>query len=300
MKWTNEVWGLSLGYDDDTYFTCSDDSILRKWSISKRKCLESVDLNIDGKGIQATPDPKTNDLQDSSKTRSIDIHPKGLAVIGTMDGTVKIVNVKASPMKFMGSFKHRTRWIQELKFSPDGTKLAVGAHDAWLNFYEVPSFKMIGKAKKHSSAITHLDWSTDSRFIHSTDQACELLFFDTAGKQITAGATMFRDQEWAAWSVVFGWPVKGIWQAYMDASDINMVDRSFTAVDSGYKLLACGNDKSQITVYRYPCLTKGAEFVLGTGHASHVTNVKFSRQDKYLLSTGGEDQTVMQWRIFSN
>lgn len=252
---------------------------------------------MDSKGRPDEPDAKTKDLKDCNKTRSIDIHPLGLAVVGTYDGTIKVVNIKDTPMKFMGQFQHRKRWIQELKFSPDGTKLAVGAHDAWLNFYEVPSFKMIGKAKKHSSAITHLDWSTDSQFIHSTCQACELLFFDTRGTQMTRGASSLCDEDWATWSAVFGWPVQGIWQDTMDATDINMVDRSHTEFDTGYRILACGNDRSKVTLYRYPCLTKGAEFVEGSGHASHVTNIKFNHDDKYIFSTGGEDQTVMQWRI---
>lgn len=32
--------------------------------------------------------------------------------------------------------------------------------------------------KKHSSFITHLDWSLDSSFLHTTCGAYELLFWD--------------------------------------------------------------------------------------------------------------------------
>lgn len=33
------------------------------------------------------------------------------------------------------------------------------------------------------------------------------------------------------------------------------------------------------------------------GHSSHVTNVSFLYDDSYLVSTGGKDMSVMQWRI---
>ena len=80
--------------------------------------------------------------------------------------------------------------------------------------------------KKHSSYITHLDWSTDSSSLHSNCGAYELLFWDaTSGKQLTSGATQFRDEEWATWTCVLGWPVQGIWPAEADGTDINYVDR---------------------------------------------------------------------------
>lgn len=33
------------------------------------------------------------------------------------------------------------------------------------------------------------------------------------------------------------------------------------------------------------------------GHSSHVTNVTFLCDDSYVVSTGGKDMSVMQWRI---
>lgn len=33
------------------------------------------------------------------------------------------------------------------------------------------------------------------------------------------------------------------------------------------------------------------------GHSSHVTNVTFLHEDSHLISTGGKDMSIMQWRL---
>ena len=36
---------------------------------------------------------------------------------------------------------------------------------------------------------------------------------------------------------------------------------------------------------------------MGKGHSSYVTNVKFTKNDQQLITTSGEDQTVLIWKI---
>jgi len=50
-------------------------------------------------------------------------------------------------------------------------------------------------------------------------------------------------------------------------------------------------------MYRYPNLKKNSDSVTGFGHSSHVTNVNFMKNDEYIISTGGEDQCVFQWKV---
>ena len=303
-QWTNEIWGLAISPLDDTYYTCSDDGIVRQWSTSTRKLVRSMDLNLDSKGVRLEPDKKTKDLQECAKLRCVEISPDGnFLLIGCYDGTLRILQIngkKDGSWTQKAMFRPAKRWVSEVKFSPDGSKIVIGAHDAHIYIYDAKTFKLKGKNKKHSSAITHIDWSTDSNVIHSTCNGYELLFFDSNAKQITSGATAFRDEDWATWTTTLGWPVQGIWKAEMDGSDINMTDRSHNSYDTGYRLLACADDKSKVTLYRYPCLNKSSKGVVGIGHSSHVTSVRFGKNDSYLYSTGGEDQCVMQWKLSGN
>jgi WD40 repeat protein len=62
------------------------------------------------------------------------------------------------------------------------------------------------------------------------------------------------------------------------------------------KLLASGDDNGKVRVLEYPCVTPNSQNVKGRGHSSHVTNVKFTTNDELIISTGGEDQTILQWK----
>lgn len=36
------------------------------------------------------------------------------------------------------------------------------------------------------------------------------------------------------------------------------------------------------------------------GHSSHVTRVRFSKDEQFLLSEGGNDRTILAWEFLDN
>ena len=44
-------------------------------------------------------------------------------------------------------------------------------------------------------------------------------------------------------------------------------------------------------------MQENSNFKALRAHSSHVTKVRFSKDNTYLFSTGGNDTTVMQWKI---
>ena len=103
---------------------------------------------------------------------------------------------------------------------------------------------------KHSSYITHFDFSCDGVNLHSTCGAYELLFWDVhSGKQLPGGASALRDEKWHTWTVTLGWPVQGIWPECADGTDINSVD-----CNNDRTLVVAGDDFGTICVYRFPVL----------------------------------------------
>lgn len=48
-------------------------------------------------------------------------------------------------------------------------------------------------------------------------------------------------------------------------------------------------------LFKYPCVVEGASSNEYLGHSSHLTRVKFSPSDKYVVSAGGNDKTLIIW-----
>ena len=180
----------------------------------------------------------------------------------------------------------------------DGQTLVAGAHDCKIYIYnysgqDATDFKMshVRTFSKHNSVINHIDLSSDGRYMQSNCSAYELLFCDVVtGKQIPA-ASELKDVDWATWTCTLGWPVQGIWAEGMDGSDINAVDRSH----SGH-LLATGDDRGLVNLFRYPVVQEKSKSVQYTGHSSHVMNVRWSAGDEYLISCGGGDKCMFHWK----
>ena len=184
-----------------------------------------IKLNVDSSGKELPKDPVTKELSNGVKARSIDISPNDkLAAVGFRDGSFRIYSTK--DWTLVQEKKHRKEWIQDIKFSPEGDRLAVGSHDNFIDVYNVDNDMKKFTLKGHSSFITHIDWSESGEVLHSTCGAYELLYWDLNSKsQDKSGASNHRDEDWYTWTTILGWPVQGIWEPTMDGSDINAVDR---------------------------------------------------------------------------
>lgn len=65
---------------------------------------------------------------------------------------------------------------------------------------------------------------------------------------------------------------------------------------SGAGYIASGDDFSMVKLFCSPVVADDAPYRAYKGHASHVSCVRFSRDDRRLLSVGGIDRCVFQWR----
>ena len=133
--------------------------------------------------------------------------------------------------------------VGTIKYSPNGKLLAFGSHDNRIYLYNTikDTYSKRAICKGHSSYITHLDFSIDSKYLQSNCGAYELLYWDVGGNQITS-STKMRDVQWATWTCTLGWPVQAIWPPGMDGTDINAVCRSISGIYWLHQTILAGSN----------------------------------------------------------
>lgn len=75
-----------------------------------------------------------------------------------------------------------------------------------------------------TSALTHLDWDTNSSQIVANSQAYELKFCSVEGKSVLR-ASSCSEVDWSSWTCQIGFPVQGIYPGAA-GFDVHTVDRS--------------------------------------------------------------------------
>lgn len=288
-----EAWGLAICPKTGYVITSCDDNRILVWDPTKKTC-----VNIGTVNETAGPKPKggastTSTFPPNQCARALDVNAvNGHVCIGINNGEFSIRASSTDLNKVIAQRKDAKEWIEVVKYSPDGEKLAVGSHDNAVYIYTVgDGYKPFKKLNKHTSFITALDWSEDSNFLHTQCGAYDLLYWDVnSGTQIT-DADALKDEEWAEWTLKLGWPVQGIQPIGVDGTHINGVCRS-----NNKKLLATGDDWRLVNLFRNPCLAKGKPKSY-IAHAEHVTRAVFSKKDDLLFTIGGADRTLMQWKV---
>ncbi|KAH0631627.1 hypothetical protein JD844_006057 [Phrynosoma platyrhinos] len=271
---TEELWGLATHPTLDQFLTCGQDKQVHLWSVATHQPLWS-------KGIE-------------DAARSAGFHPSGsVLVVGTVTGRWLVLDTETRDLVTIHT--DGAEPISVVSFSPDGKYLALGSHDNFVYIYLVSEggrkYGRVGKCSGHSSFITHLDWAFDSSCLVTNSGDYEILYW--------------------------------IWPEGADGTDINAVCRSHDG-----KLLASADDFGKVHLFSYPCCQPrtGSRGVLSqhkdplrltfllflsphpvaplqapsytyNGHSSHVTNIAFLHDDSLLLSTGGTDTSVLQWRL---
>ncbi|XP_065493187.1 echinoderm microtubule-associated protein-like 1 isoform X1 [Caloenas nicobarica] len=272
---TDELWGLAVHSSKPQFFTCGHDKHITLWDATTHRPIWNKIIE----------DP----------AQSSGFHPSASVVaVGTLTGRWFVFDTETKDLVTVHTDGNEQ--LSVMRYSPDGNFLAIGSHDNCIYIYGVSEngrkYTRIGKCSGHSSFITHLDWSVNSQYLVSNSGDYEILYWiPSACKQVVSVETT-RDIEWDTYTCTLGFHVFGVWPEGSDGTDINAVCRSH-----GRKLLSTGDDFGKVHLFSYPCSQFRAPSHVYGGHSSHVTNVDFLCEDTHLISTGGKDTSIMQWRV---
>lgn len=186
--------------------------------------------------------------------------------------------------------KDPQEWSEAVRYSPDGSMLAVGSHDNCIYVYDVnANYKLYCKLNKHNSYVTSVDWSKDGSYIRSVCGAYEKLYFNVKTKEFdSSGLTSTKDFEWHTNTAKLGWNVEGIFPSGEDGTHINCVDFSADG-----KLVATADDFGLLNVYRYPVMSLKHKARSYCGHSEHVVRCVFTKDKSKIFTIGGYDKAVV-------
>jgi microtubule-associated protein-like 6 len=279
--YSGDLCGLASHPKKDIVATCGGDKTLRVWSILDHSQISMCTLPNIGTCL-------TFNTQGDR------------VVVGLDDGTVIVLNAETTELTTITSWKHCSRPISDIKFATQDLYLAVGCRDTSVYLYRgldekngsKKTFVRHSVCKGHSGAITHIDFTTDIKYLRSCGAEGAVLYWTIGGVQVKSSSSL-RDVTWATNSAVFAWGTQGIWPPGSDFTDVNSCDAS---PDLG--VIISGDDFKKVNLYRYPCVVKGAVRLTYTGHGSHVMGVVLSCSRQYVASIGGADNSLLVWNHF--
>ncbi|XP_035798454.1 echinoderm microtubule-associated protein-like 3 isoform X1 [Amphiprion ocellaris] len=273
----DEMWGLATHPSQNIFFTCGHDRQVCLWNTEEHKL--DWCITLEEYGLCA------------------DFCPSGSVVsVGLSTGRWMVLDLLTREV--VSESTDGNEQLSVMRYSPDGSFLAVGSHDNFIYIYNVTEsgrrYIRFGKCNGHSSFITHLDWSKDGKYIMSNSGDYEILYWDiAAGCKLLRNRYESKDREWASYTCVLGFHVMGVWLEGSDGTDINALCRSHDE-----RMVAVADDFCKVHLFQYPCPKPKAPSHKYEGHGSHVTNVCFTHSDSHLLSMGGKDTCILQWKVF--
>jgi len=297
----DQVWGLTTcnkkGYDH-YYITGGFDGVLKMWDCKKREILDTYEFEVDG-------DQKKQIVQ------CIWSNDGMLVAAGSEDGHVYLFTwfdnenkelVLVAEYEVPVKKGREPEGVSYMRFNEDDSVLAVAHMDANLYLFNI---KGSGSAYKlepwkpatHRAAPTHIQWNADGSMIKTLTRDYEVAHWrlDRAACTLKFYPHIPDPDEvkWAGDPLIAGWDVQGCYQAEWDGTDLNDVSLSEDGI-----FLAAGDDFGLVRLFKYPAISNKSDVHRKyKGHSSFVVGVEFCRNNEYLITCGGNDMAIFQWKL---
>jgi len=170
-----------------------------------------------------------------------------------------------------------------------------------------------------TNGIKDIRWSTDSRWLLTFTKDQDLMVWYIEPTERTFEHYLYwLDPDMVAFEgnpLLAGWDVQGLFQSSLgwDGTDLNSLSltrktfkktspvlpqdcKKGTKPQYECKLIASGDGYGYVRVHNYPSINEEGCYHYN-GHSSHVCQVCWSNTDDYLMSIGGSDTCVIQWKL---
>jgi len=188
-----------------------------------------------------------------------------------------------------------------MRFNQDNSLLAVAHMDGNLYIFSVEdNCKKFTKWKPapQRAAPYQVQWGHDSTLVRVFTRDYEVCNFQVdAEKKLLTRIPKLVDPDkyqFIGDPLLAGWETKGILQKEMDGTDVNDC-----AISHDHKFIVGGDDFGHVRLHNFPVVLPEPSIAY-SGHAEHVVGVAFTSNDAFVISTGGADMAIFQWKVTKN
>ncbi|XP_064465602.1 actin-interacting protein 1-like isoform X1 [Ornithodoros turicata] len=230
-------------------------------------------------------------------------------ITGSEDNTVGIF--EGPPFKYKLNISDHARFVQSVRYSPNGELFASGGFDGKMFLYNASTYEKVGEfgSPAHSGGIYAVSWSPDSKKLltASGDKTCK----------IWDAATMEMITEFPMGSDIVDQQVSCLWQGdyllsislsgFINYLDVNNPDKPLRVIKGHHKsITALAVSPNRETVYTgshdgyisfWDAVTGDQDRVSGVTHTNQVQDMCTGTDSIY---TCGLDDTIHSISLLSN
>lgn len=277
-----KVKGLSTHPFKPKFFcSVSDDKTIRIFDADEKKQLRACSLSARGSCCSYSPDGQTIIVGFGSGIINQEDRKEGGYVL-----------LSEEDLTIVHEGRDSKQIITDCKFNADGQAFALGSGDGCIYVYNTKDASALARCRGHSGKITHIDLSTDGRFMMSNDVNGELIFWDILKGDQQAPRNM-REIQWITNTCVNSFITQKIWSISKD------IVYNSTARSNSKELVASVDNFGDVRVFKAPCLREDPPFIVCHGHARNALNCQFACDDSRLFTSGGTDGCIIQWKVQS-
>jgi len=290
-----QVWGLATHPSESIYVTGGYDNVLKLWDANSFKLIDTYEFEI---ADDDDPEQVTHCAwSDDGRYVAVGTESSKIFLFLYENENLVLAHTHVIQKK---SNKAALEQVAYVRFSPDSGFIAVAHMDSQGYILGIE-----GAAEKVSlnhwpgmsmpAAPTNLQWSADGTWVKFLTRDYEVCHFnlDYDSQKCHFNPVIPDPDEvlWAGDPLIAGWDVEGLYQPGWDGTDLN--DAS---VSPDGKYIASGDDFGCVRLHNYPAIIPEANRKY-LGHSSFVVGIEFTREDHKLITCGGNDMAIFQWRL---
>lgn len=316
-----QVHSVSAHPTEPIFITGGWDRALKIWNTDSKKCVATYEFKKNGdpwdwqrKQEQEAGEDKKDDeerkiVRDDWEIVSSTWSKDGKwFIIGTESSSIAIFEYATEPkirLNLIKAFQipkknqnSELEGIAKLRLNTDNSLLAVAHMDGNLYVFSIDDgCKKLTKWKPapQRAAPYQVQWGHDSTLVRVFTRDYEVCYFslDTEKKQLIRVVRLPDPDKYQFIGdpLLAGWETRGILQKEMDGTDINDC-----CISGDGKFIAAGDDFGHVRIHNFPVAAPEPNKAY-SGHAEHVIGIQFTSNDQYLVSCGGADMAIFQWKV---